>query len=259
MEMDAREPTSCAPDLAELDLYCDRVASAVGRLSVRIFGDASPGGRPRRACARAARLQLTNILRDLVEDAERGRLYLPRELLDAPRHRRSRRRRSCSRIRAIAGVCAESPTWPSGNTPRHARRWRNARAARCGRRAVMGAVYRATLDAAAQARLDPARRAGLGAEAGEALARAAPRPVVSRPRRVHVIGAGMAGLAAAVRLADAGIAVVAARGGAAGGRALPLLFRCDARLPHRQRQSSAARRQPRGDGAISRRSARAIR
>ncbi len=41
MEMDARDPIA-APDLATLDLYCDRVARAVGRLSVRIFGDGSP-------------------------------------------------------------------------------------------------------------------------------------------------------------------------------------------------------------------------
>jgi presqualene diphosphate synthase len=80
MEMDARAPIA-APSLATLDLYCDRVASAVGRLSVRIFGDASPAAeRVAQALGRA--LQLTNILRDLVEDAERGRLYLPRELLE---------------------------------------------------------------------------------------------------------------------------------------------------------------------------------
>ncbi|MBO0712556.1 MAG: squalene/phytoene synthase family protein, partial [Acetobacteraceae bacterium] len=39
MEMDAKAAI-VAPDLATLDLYCDRVAAAVGRLSVRIFGDA---------------------------------------------------------------------------------------------------------------------------------------------------------------------------------------------------------------------------
>jgi presqualene diphosphate synthase len=79
MEMDALAPMR-APSLAELDLYCDRVASAVGRLSVRIFGDASPAA-DRVAYALGRALQLTNILRDLVEDAGRGRLYLPRELL----------------------------------------------------------------------------------------------------------------------------------------------------------------------------------
>jgi presqualene diphosphate synthase len=69
-----------APDLATLDLYCDRVAAAVGRLSVRIFGmDEKPGLELARELGRA--LQLTNILRDLDEDAGIGRLYLPREFL----------------------------------------------------------------------------------------------------------------------------------------------------------------------------------
>jgi presqualene diphosphate synthase len=79
MEMDAAEDMR-APDLARLDLYCDRVASAVGRLSVRIFGvGESEGQRLAHHLGRA--LQLTNILRDLDEDAAIGRLYLPRELL----------------------------------------------------------------------------------------------------------------------------------------------------------------------------------
>jgi presqualene diphosphate synthase len=80
MQMDA-ETTIAAPDLATLDLYCDRVAAAVGRLSVRAFGDASPAA-DQVAYSLGRALQLTNILRDLQEDAERGRLYLPREWLD---------------------------------------------------------------------------------------------------------------------------------------------------------------------------------
>ena len=80
MQMDA-ETTIVAPDLATLDLYCDRVAAAVGRLSVRAFGDASPAA-DRVAWSLGRALQLTNILRDVHEDAERGRLYLPREWLD---------------------------------------------------------------------------------------------------------------------------------------------------------------------------------
>lgn len=80
MEMDARA-TIRAPSLAELDLYCDRAASAVGRLSARIFG--APGDQADRVANALGRaLQLTNILRDLAEDGARGRLYLPRELLE---------------------------------------------------------------------------------------------------------------------------------------------------------------------------------
>ncbi len=77
MEMDAAEDIR-APDLATLDLYCDRVASAVGRLSVRVFGlERDAGERLAHHLGRA--LQLTNILRDIDEDAGVGRLYLPRE------------------------------------------------------------------------------------------------------------------------------------------------------------------------------------
>ncbi len=81
MAMDA-ETVIVAPGLAALDVYCDRVASAVGRLSVRAFGDASEAA-DRVASALGRALQYTNILRDLDEDARRGRLYLPREWLDA--------------------------------------------------------------------------------------------------------------------------------------------------------------------------------
>jgi phytoene synthase len=74
------ETVVVAPDMAALDLYCDRVASAVGRLSVRAFGDASPAA-DRVAHALGRALQLTNILRDIEEDAVRGRIYLPAEYL----------------------------------------------------------------------------------------------------------------------------------------------------------------------------------
>ena len=70
-----------APDLATLDLYCDRVAAAVGRLSVRAFGDASPKA-DEVAWHLGRALQMTNILRDVAEDAGRNRLYLPREWLE---------------------------------------------------------------------------------------------------------------------------------------------------------------------------------
>jgi presqualene diphosphate synthase len=70
----------CWPAIDELDLYCDRVASAVGRLSVRVFGmPRSPGLELAHHLGRA--LQLTNILRDIDEDAAIGRVYLPAEAL----------------------------------------------------------------------------------------------------------------------------------------------------------------------------------
>jgi phytoene synthase len=81
MEMDAVADIR-APDWATLDLYCDRVASAVGRLSVRVFGMGREDGKLL-AHHLGRALQLTNILRDLDEDAGVGRLYLPKEALHA--------------------------------------------------------------------------------------------------------------------------------------------------------------------------------
>ena len=77
MEMDVPQDIR-APDLATLDLYCDRVASAVGRLSVRVFGMPKDDG-IQLAHHLGRALQLTNILRDIDEDAAIGRLYLPKE------------------------------------------------------------------------------------------------------------------------------------------------------------------------------------
>ena len=81
MEMDAGD-TVRLRDADELALYCDRVACAVGRLSVRVFG-VDPGCGDEAAGALGQALQLTNILRDLKEDADRDRLYLPADMLAA--------------------------------------------------------------------------------------------------------------------------------------------------------------------------------
>src|SRR5436853_7876608 len=79
MEMDVVADIR-APDWNKLDLYCDRVASAVGRLCVRVFGMEEKAGIAL-AYHLGRALQLTNILRDIDEDAAIGRLYLPREAL----------------------------------------------------------------------------------------------------------------------------------------------------------------------------------
>jgi phytoene synthase len=79
MESDVRQ-TIQAPSFVDLDLYCDRVASAVGRLSSRVFRMPLESGKQLAEHLGRA-LQLTNILRDLDEDAAMGRLYLPREFL----------------------------------------------------------------------------------------------------------------------------------------------------------------------------------
>lgn len=81
MQMDLDEDIRW-PDFVAFDLYCDRVASAVGRLSVRVFGmDRDTGLALAHHLGRA--LQFTNVLRDIDEDAAIGRVYLPIEALEA--------------------------------------------------------------------------------------------------------------------------------------------------------------------------------
>ena len=79
METDAADHLRL-PDEAALDRYCRQVAGSVGAMSVRIFGapDAEAWG-----LDLGHTFQLTNILRDVDEDAARERVYIPRTLLDA--------------------------------------------------------------------------------------------------------------------------------------------------------------------------------
>lgn len=79
---------------ADLHRYCYHVASAVGLSCIHVWGfrgDAAPA-----AEAAGIALQLTNILRDLGEDAARGRIYLPREELQ---------RFGCDEDQLLRGVC----------------------------------------------------------------------------------------------------------------------------------------------------------
>ena len=82
MGIDARGPV-LAPTLVELAAYTRRVAGTVGQLSVRCFGAPSSRDCEVFALSLADALQITNILRDVEEDAARGRIYLPCELLEA--------------------------------------------------------------------------------------------------------------------------------------------------------------------------------
>jgi phytoene synthase len=63
-------------DYEQLELYCYRVASVVGLLSIEVFGYQNPACRDY-AIYLGKALQLTNILRDVRTDADRGRIYLP--------------------------------------------------------------------------------------------------------------------------------------------------------------------------------------
>jgi 15-cis-phytoene synthase len=72
--------TTRQPDFAGLEIYCHRVASVVGLLSIEIFGYTRARTRDY-AVALGKALQLTNILRDVRNDAARGRIYLPQDAM----------------------------------------------------------------------------------------------------------------------------------------------------------------------------------
>jgi phytoene synthase len=143
MEMDAFDDIR-GPSAAILDLYCDRVASAVGRLSVRVFGvEREPGIKLAHHLGRA--LQLTNILRDLDEDAAVGRLYLPREAL-ARAGIQSNDPKTALRSPTLAQACAElveraREHFAQADQIMAALPRRSVRAPR-----IMGLVYRSILD-----------------------------------------------------------------------------------------------------------------
>jgi phytoene synthase len=104
METDAQEAI-LGMEFSDLLLYCRRVAGAVGMLSVPVFGDNSANAQ-RLAVVQGEALQLTNILRDIVEDADRNRLYLPHELLDKAGIA-SREPHEVARDPRLAAVCHE--------------------------------------------------------------------------------------------------------------------------------------------------------
>lgn len=66
---------------AQLDDYCYKVAGVVGLVCISIWGHSGGDDARRFAVVRGSALQLTNILRDIVEDAQRDRVYLPAEEL----------------------------------------------------------------------------------------------------------------------------------------------------------------------------------
>ena len=159
MQMDARANIR-APDLAMLDLYCARVASSVGHLSVHVFGDPSDAAHTV-ADSLGRALQLTNILRDLDEDAGRGRLYLPREILD--RHGiREADPRAVLGHPALPAVCREVAAIAEQHFQLSMRAMES-----CSRRsmrpaAVMAAIYHATLSALLRSGWrDPATRVNM--------------------------------------------------------------------------------------------------
>jgi phytoene synthase len=77
VEMDVRGTSY--PTFDDLAHYCRCVAGSIGRLSLAVFGSSEPHAAPVLADKLGIAMQLTNILRDLREDADNGRVYLPKE------------------------------------------------------------------------------------------------------------------------------------------------------------------------------------
>jgi phytoene synthase len=146
MESDARGLVR-APPMADLERYCAHVAGAVGMQSVRIFGcrDARADDF---ALATGHALQLTNILRDLVEDAADGRLYLPREALSAAgiEAREPAAALAHPRLPAACAWLAERADARYAEAAALRRAMAPADAARLRPAMIMTAVYRRVLD-----------------------------------------------------------------------------------------------------------------
>ena len=193
-------------------------------------------------------LQLTNILRDIDEDAAIGRLYLPREYLEEINCCRSLDPLAIVRGRKSTRSAARWPPSPTITMTRPSRilaarpKGRHQDAAPDGR-----GLFR---DLARQrgAGLCPAAPPRFAAQEQAAVAGAAPR-AFRMSRRVQSLMssvAALAGLSAATILASRGAAVTLLEAARPGGRALPFLFRCRDRRGDRQWQSSGVVGQPRG-------------
>jgi presqualene diphosphate synthase len=155
MEMDVAEDI-VAPDLAALDLYCERVASAVGRLSIKVFGmEEGPGFALAHHLGRA--LQLTNILRDIDEDADAGRLYLPREYLLAAGFTSLDPKMVVSDPR-VDGVCRAVAALAHDHYDKAAAILAEKPKGRIATPRLMGAVYREILVATEKLGFAPPRR-----------------------------------------------------------------------------------------------------
>ena len=195
------------PDFPALKEYCDRVAGAVGLVSLHIFGFSDPRA-PDHAADLGVAMQLVNIMRDVAEDAERDRIYLPTDEMAA---------HGVSEEDLMDGVATRRLPGPDARAGRAgARLLRPRRAAAAAARPARPHVR---LDALRPlpgdprrdrgARLRRVRRPGLALDAPQAGPDGPadrPRPEVTRPRIV-VCGGGLAGVAAAVEAAGLGAEV----------------------------------------------------
>ena len=193
------------PDFALLEKYCYRVASAVGLVSIEIFGCRDPRSRDY-AVALGMAFQLTNILRDVKKDSTFGRIYLPAdemeffgvteaEIMEGRWSEKMRQLFRFQHLRARHYFAKAHRLMVPADRPKLI-------AAE-----IMRGVYEGLLNEIARRKFDvmtrPVRlgkmakmRLVLQAKAEEK--RADPRP--PPPKKIAVLGAGYAGLAAAVSL-----------------------------------------------------------
>ncbi|WP_202213039.1 hydroxysqualene dehydroxylase HpnE [Methylacidimicrobium sp. AP8] len=224
VEMDLRQ--SRYRTFAELAVYCRRVAGAVGLVSIEIFGCRRPESRCYAEDLGMA-FQLTNILRDIRKDAAAGRVYLPEEELaefglgleDVLQGRWSPRMRDLCLFQCLRAehYFARSRRWIH---PEDRRKLVASEA--------MRAVYKAILDKIRKADFRIFSGAGRMGRLERALRMAAALLAFARdrqlpwnpPRQVVILGAGLAGMAAAVEATLAGDRVMLREARAeAGGRA----------------------------------------
>ena len=131
-------------DFADLERYCHCVAGVVGLMSAEIFGYANPATR-RYAHDLGIAFQLTNIIRDVGEDARRGRIYLPQDELA---------RHGVTQTSLLKHETTKGMTALMADQVARARKWHaqalaelpaeDRRAQRPG--LIMAAIYRALLD-----------------------------------------------------------------------------------------------------------------
>ena len=131
-------------DFAALERYCHHVAGVVGLLSAEIFGYSDPATRDYARDLGIA-FQLTNIVRDVGEDARRGRIYLPQDELASFGVKEAdvlHRRNTPAFTALMAYQVARARSWHTGALAKLPRRDR--RAQRPG--LIMAAIYRRLLD-----------------------------------------------------------------------------------------------------------------
>jgi squalene synthase HpnD len=193
------------PNFALLGQYCYRVASAVGLVSIDIFGCRDARARDY-AVALGLALQLTNILRDVKKDASFGRIYLPLDELEAfgvteaeiMAGRWSERMRQLFRFqhhRARHYFAKARRLMPPSDRPKLVA----AELMRGAYERILDKIERHRFDvihASAELNKVEKRVAQMRAVIGEK--RLVPRPPA--PKKVAVLGAGYAGLAAALEL-----------------------------------------------------------